>query len=443
MSIPTQYLHSVRNAADIVRAVERAVADHALAPGDPLPTVRLLAERLDVSPSTVAAAYRTLATRGIVTGRGRQGTRVNAGPALPARAAPPVPTGVRNLAAGNPSSALLPAIRPALRRLAVPAVTYGDALVDLVELTERARSQFRADGIPADRVVVLGGALDGVERVLLAHLRAGDRVAVEDPGFPRVFDLVGALGLVPRPVTIDDRGMVPDALTAALRDGARAVVLTPRAQNPTGAAMDTRRAAELRRVIRAQPDLLVIEDDHAGPVAGAEVHSLATRDRNRWAVVRSVAKSLGPDLRVAVLVGDATTVDRVEGRLRLGAGWVSHLLQGLVVELWSDAKTEATIATAATTYARRRTALIDALATRGIAAHGRSGLNVWVPVTEEDVAIGGLLARGWAVAGGERFRIASPPAIRVTIADLPAADAARFAADLAATLDPHRPQVLS
>lgn len=436
MSIPIQYLKHTKSAEAIVAAVERAVSEQALSPGDRLPTVRELADQQAISPSTVAAAYRTLAGRGIVTGRGRQGTRISAGPALPHRPPPVVPAGVRNLAAGNPDPALLPALQPVLRRLDPIRVSYGDDEADLPELARLAIAQLRADGIPAARVLTVSGALDGVERVLLAHLRPGDRVAVEDPGYPRVFDLLAALGLVALPVALDEHGMLPAALSVALDDGAVAVIVTPRAQNPTGAAFDDRRALELRKLLRRHPTVLTIEDDHAGPVAGTPAHTLADESKQRWAVVRSVAKSLGPDLRVAMLTGDRTTLDRVEGRLRLGAGWVSHVLQAIVVDLWSTPKTATQIQRARDTYGQRRGALVEALAEHGIGATGRSGLNVWVPVAAEDAVIAGLAQRGWAVAGGERFRLRTPPAVRITVASLEPADAAQVAADLAAVLAP-------
>jgi DNA-binding transcriptional MocR family regulator len=439
VSIPTHYLQGARGAEEIVRGIERAVAEHHLGPGDQLPTVRELAPRLGVSPSTVAAAYRSLATRGIVTGRGRQGTRVSAGPALPARTMPPTPPGVRNLAHGNPDPALLPPLRPALRTIRADHVSYGEAQADLPALLDLARERFEADGIPAGRLVVVSGALDGVERVLSAHLRPGDRVAVEDPGFPRVFDLVAALGLVAVPVVVDEHGMTPASLREALRDGATAVVVTPRAQNPTGAAFDERRARELRRTIRDHPDVLVVEDDHAGPIAGSPHHTLADDGRRRWAVVRSVAKSLGPDLRVALLAGDRATLDRVEGRLRIGAGWVSHVLQETVATLWSDDKTQGRIDRAAETYRGRRDALLGALADHGIAATAPSGLNVWVQVAEEEATIAGLLAKGWAVAGGERFRIRGGPALRITTSTLEPADARGLAADIDDELQPAVP----
>lgn len=431
----SQYKLRGSTASTLAADVERAIRDGRLAPGARLPTVREVARTLQVSPTTVAAAYRTLRQRGFVSARGRRGTQVSRRPPLAIGATfPVVPPGLRDLAYGNPDPALLPDLRPALRTVGRGPRLYGEAKNDpaLVRLASR---QLAADGIPATSLAVVGGALDGVERVLQAWLRPGDRVAVEDPGYAAVFDLLGALGMVPEPVGVDDSGPLPADVAGALARGAAALIVTPRAQNPTGAALDAARVRELARVLQGHPDVLVVEDDHAGPVAGVPALTLCA-ERTRWATVRSVSKSLGPDLRLAVAVGDAATIARVEGRQQLGAGWVSHILQGLVAALWSDAATERRLRAAGDTYTRRREALLQALAARGIVAHGRSGLNVWIPVPEEVRAVHALAAAGIAVRAGEPHRLGSGPAVRVTIATLQPKEAAGIAATLAEALTP-------
>jgi hypothetical protein len=79
---------------------------------------------------------------------------------------------------------------------------------------------------------------------------------------------------------------------------------------------------------------------------------------------------------------------------------------------------------------------VNALARRGVPATGRSGLGVWVGVPDEPAVITALLQRGWAVAPGERFRIASPPGIRIGIGTLTGAEACGLAADIAGCLAP-------
>lgn len=422
-------------AAALASSVEAGVHAGRLRPGDALPTVRNLAATLKLSPTTVAAAYKLLQARGLVSGLGRRGTRIAARPPTPAVSSrPPVPENAIDLATGNPDPALLPPLEPALRAIdPTPRLYDGPALVPA--LAAFAAGEFDADRISSRAMAIASGGLDAIERVLREHLRAGDRVAVEDPAFPGVLELSAVNGFVPVGVAVDDQGPVPAAMAAALRERPRALVVTPRAQNPTGAALSAPRASALRDVLKRAPDLLVIEDDHSAAIAGSPAVTLC-HARRAWAVVRSVSKFLGPDLRVALVAGDTMTIARLVGRQALGARWVSHILQQLVLALWSDPSSGRRLARAADIYRQRREALLAALAAQRVPARGASGLNVWVPVREEAATCQALLERGWAVMPGERFRLAAPPGIRVTTAALAVQEAERFAADLAAVVRP-------
>ncbi|OBG64567.1 MULTISPECIES: aminotransferase class I/II-fold pyridoxal phosphate-dependent enzyme [unclassified Mycobacterium] len=418
--MPVQNSITGTGADSIAASIEEAISAGSLAPGDALPPVRDLAAQLGVNANTAAAAYRLLRHRGAVETAGRRGTRVRQRPATTPRSllGLDVPAGVRDLSTGNPDPALLPLAGASLPGpVGGRPVLYGEPAMSAA-LVEFARAALSADGVPAEHLAVTSGALDGIERVLTAHLRPGDRVAVEDPGWANLLDLLAALGLSAEPVRVDDEGPLPADLARALDRGVRGLIVTTRAQNPTGAALSAGRRDELRNLlVRRAADLLVVEDDHCAGISGAPLHTVAGVTE-RWAFVRSASKAYGPDLRVAVLAGDRRTVERVHGRLRLGPGWVSHLLQDLAVSLWSDPAAARLVATAERRYADTRRRLATALAERDVAARGRSGLNVWIPVPDETVAITRLLGAGWAAAPGTRFRIGTPPGIRVTIADL-------------------------
>jgi DNA-binding transcriptional MocR family regulator len=422
--VTEQYQLAGGTAAEISASVETGVRDGRLAPGAPLPTVRALATELGVSPATVASAYRTLRERGLIETAGRGGTRVRARPPVSLRSSWRLrpPPGALDLASGAPDAALLPSLRG--RGFDAAPVNYGQG-GPLPELLSVARERLAADGVPAEHLTVTGGALDAIERMLTAHVRPGDRVAVEDPGWSNLLDLIAALGLTPVPVPVDADGPAPEGLRRALASGAVAVVITSRAQNPTGAVVTSGRSAALRKVLQRYPQTLVIEDDHAAELALQAAYPLAGATPS-WAYVRSVSKPFGPDLRLAVVAGDETSIARVAGRMRLGAGWVSTILQHLVLALWLDPAVAAQVAEARQVYAARRTALRDALGDP--APSGDSGINLWIPVADETRVVTALREEGLAVAPGSLFRLVSGPAIRVTTAALPVSQAPRVAA---------------
>lgn len=409
---------SIGRAADLVSLIEERIVRGELAPGDRLDPVRSVATEFGLAPNTVAAAYRTLGDRGLLIGRGRRGTFVAPRPSVATPADNAVPEGLIDLASGNPDPDLLPALAPALATIDTGHELYGAPSVD-PGLASLLVANLAADGIDATNLAVVGGALDGLERILEAHLRHGDSVALEDPGYPAVAELVAAMGLRAVPVAIDACGPRPDSLERAIAVGIDAIVITPRAQNPTGAAVGEARATELAAVLhRADAaELLVIEDDHAGAVAGWPYQHLCGPERARWATVRSMAKSLGPDLRVAALVGDATTIGRVRGRQVLGPGWVSHLLQRVVAAQLASEQVTAQLAEAAEVYTRRRAVVVEGLTAAGIdVTAARSGLNVWVPVDDETQVVAAMERYGFAVRAGARFRRRSPSAIRLSVA---------------------------
>ncbi|MEV4437320.1 aminotransferase class I/II-fold pyridoxal phosphate-dependent enzyme [Streptomyces sp. NPDC049585] len=428
-----QYGISGTTAKALSASIERAVTDGTLAPGAALPPVRRLAEDLGISPGTVATAYKELRRRGIVLTRGRGGTVVAPAPAVATRRPPRVPEGLRDLAGGHPDPAFLPDLLPPAPL--TPGAGSHRAAPRLPLLEEEVRAWLGQEGVPAEHVTFAHGALDLIGRLLSVELRPGDAVAMEDPGYHHLLDLVTALGLRTVAVEVDGEGMRPESLRAALRAGVRAVVCSPRAQNPYGGCLSAARRDALVGVLGEAPDVLVIENDHAGAIAAAPLHTLTAGGAlTRWAHVATVTKYLGTDLRWAAAACDPATLARHDGRLLLTSGWVSHLLQRTVLALMTDDVTRALVGRARQAYAERRRALTAELGRHGIPAHGASGMNVWVPVRDESAVVNGLRTYGWWVAAGTRFRIHSAPGVRITAAALPPADAARLARDFASVL---------
>src|SRR5438309_1706587 len=177
MNVVIHYQIKGESGNQIAGSIENGIRAGRIRAGERLPAVRALADRLEVSPTTVAAAYRTLRVRGLVHGAGRRGTVVNRRPALATPPAPASPAGARDLTEGGPDPALLPPLKPVLARIEPSTMTYS-AAANRPRLIELARRQFQADGInaPAIAIAIVNGALDGIERVLQAYLRPGDAI---------------------------------------------------------------------------------------------------------------------------------------------------------------------------------------------------------------------------------------------------------------------------
>src|SRR2546426_12377957 len=128
MKEPIQYRIVGTKASEIAASIEGEIRAGAITHGATLPPVRVLASSLKVSPTTVAAAYRALRQRGVLSGHRRRGTQVSHRPPLFARPAVSVLPGLRDLANGNPDPALLPSLRTALAKMDLHPRLYGETI---------------------------------------------------------------------------------------------------------------------------------------------------------------------------------------------------------------------------------------------------------------------------------------------------------------------------
>lgn len=420
------------SAEAIFASIREGIGNGRLAAGSALPPVRDLAEQLGVNRNTVAAAYKRLDAAGLASTAGRRGTLVRGLPPTLAREGSAPGLALRDLAGGNPDPRCLPGLRwaPAAPRL------YGVGTVD-PRMQRLARASLDADCPAPYALELTHGAVDGIERLLSAWLLPGDRIAVEDPCFLGSLNVLAAAGHAPLPVAMDAHGMQVESLRQALAAGARAVLLTPRAHNPTGASLDAKRARALRQLLAGYPQVAVLVDDHYALLSQQAYHSVLPADGRRWALLRSLSKSLGPDLRVAWLACDEDTAARLRLRLAAGTGWVSHLLQDAASTVLESVSQRARITAAGERYQQRLQGLQALLQARGLPTPmPMEGLNLWLPLaTDSNPQVLALAARGWHVRAGEVFAVAAPAhGLRITCAALAVPAQRQLADDLAAVL---------
>ncbi|MET0496064.1 MAG: PLP-dependent aminotransferase family protein [Actinoplanes sp.] len=409
-----------RSARGIAAAVSRLVTAGDLPVGARLPTVRDVARALGVSPTTVSEAWRSLTRAGAIQTRGRSGSFVT-DPVLPPKRLRYAQlggliSGSRDFSTGVPDYDLLPSLTESLRRIGDARLTTSyleGPVLPRLETVLRQRWPYEVE-----QLTVVDGALDALDRVTQTVVRFGDHVLVENPAFPPVLDLLDAVGATVVGVPIDEHGLRPDALAAALKAyDPVAVYLQPRAHNPTGVSLTARRVAELADVLAARPGVTIVEDDHAGDIASAPPVSLGTRLPGRTVHVSGFSKSHGPDLRLAALGGPAAIITAVTDRRLLGPGWSSRLLQAVLLDLLTSPDAVAQVEAARDVYAQRRAALLAALAERGLTATAADGINLWLTVEDQQMAMLALAAHGIAVAPGAPFEVTALGAdhVRVTV----------------------------
>lgn len=411
-----------RTPTGIALAIGRLISTGALATGDKLPTVRAMAEQVGVSPTTVNDAWQILHSHGAITTEGRRGTFVRGtrqGTAPGRYWQVPVDPDIFSidLSTGTPDPSLLPPLGPILSKLDLdaPVSSYLDAPV-LPGLEALLRDAWPFE---PEHLTIVDGAQDGLDRLITTLVSFGDAVVINDPAFPPILDMLDRAGAQTIPVEMDEDGVIPHALKEALLHDPVALFIQPRSHNPTGTTMTNKRAEQLAALVAERP-ITVVEDDHSAGISRATIATLGEFIPAQVVHIQSFSKSHGPDLRLAAVAGAGRPIDTLVRHRRLGSSWTSRLLQQVLLHMLTDNASKKIVSRAATEYARRRQALVESLDSHGLVVGGSSGINIWIPVIDEQFALISLAAHGIGAAPGTPFKV-SPTAqqhIRVSTGQL-------------------------
>ncbi|ELS53313.1 putative transcriptional regulator, GntR family domain or Aspartate aminotransferase [Streptomyces viridochromogenes Tue57] len=307
--------HVLPLTVQIQENIKREISEGALHPGTRLPSSRQLAEDLGVSRSVVVEAYGQLVAEGYLEAAQGSGTRVAAhlttAPQTPTLLADsrPAPVARWDLRAHNADPAAFPerewlaAYQRAVRRMEPRELGY-PPLSGLTALrAELAGYLGRARGVHTTRehVMVVAGFAQALGMVCEVLPRLGiGTLAVEDPCHPQQRQFIGESGLRCRPVPVDEDGIDVAALA---RSGARAVLVTPTHQFPTGVVLSAERRAALVRWAQ-EVDGWIVEDDYDGDLwlaHGRRPTALQRLDPSRVLYAGTASKSLAPGMRLGWL----------------------------------------------------------------------------------------------------------------------------------------------
>ncbi|MFH9347991.1 PLP-dependent aminotransferase family protein [Kitasatospora sp. NPDC017646] len=353
--------------------VREAIRTGRLRVGERLPSSRELARTLGLSRGLVQECYAQLQAEGYLVTRPGSATRVAAGAAAPAAPARPGGASSRLLADfrwGVPDLGSFPvqdwlwAVREAARTMPVAAFDYGEARGNaaLREVLAGYLRRVRAAAADPEHIVVCNGYAQGLGLALRVLADAGVRtVAFEDPGSSATIGgAASAAGLRAVPVPVDEHGIDVRALAAT---DARAVVVTPAHQWPTGVALAPERRLALVEWAR-QRDAILIEDDYDAEFRydREPVGALQGLAPDRVIAMGTVSKSLAPALRIGWMLCPpelAGPLARQKHRSDRGTATLDQLALARLIE---SGRFDRHLRRMRATYAARRTALLTALA---------------------------------------------------------------------------------
>ncbi|MEU8381664.1 PLP-dependent aminotransferase family protein [Streptosporangium sp. NPDC048865] len=425
-------------------ALRESIRAGRLAAGERLPSSRALARDLGVSRGLVTECYAQLRAEGYLVTRGGSATRVAA--ARPPVGAPSPPTALITPTApigstpagpvrvdfrpGVPDLSSFPrerwsrALRHACRDVPSDLLGYGDPYGDPVLRDVLAAYLRRVRGAAADaaHTVVCAGYAQGLQLVLRALAGEGVRVvAVEDPGDPDHRAAAATAGLDVVAVPVDEHGVDTGALAAT---GARAVLLTPAHQSPTGVVLAPGRRQALIAWAAAR-DATIVEDDYDAEFRydREPVGALQGLAPDRVALLGSVSKSLAPALRLGWILCPPGLSADVARQKRLADRGSPVLDQFALADLLRSGHYDRHLRHMRTRYAARRAALVDALGryapeveVHGLAA-GFHAVAQLPPDTDERAVVEAARRRSVALYGISGYLL-DPPERRTTPARL-------------------------
>ncbi|MFZ6647770.1 PLP-dependent aminotransferase family protein [Undibacterium sp. TJN25] len=353
-----------------------AINSGLLKPGDRILSARALTKELGLARGTIDTAYSLLAAEGYIQARGQAGTIVTPGLRAPVASTAPSFQSSVPAVSFRPDSILpfqmgLPALDEFPRKIwarlgarCVRAMQPSDMTHPSVYGLPALRAEIaaylqvsRGINCSPSQIFVTSGYRHTMELIGHALLKAGDRVLVEDPGYPPTRELLEHMQIAAVPVAIDGEGMVvAEGLKAAPR--ARAAVVTPAHQSPLCVSLSLpRRQALLEWAARNKA--WIIEDDYDGEYryVSRPLPALKSLDREgRVLYAGTFSKVLFPSIRLAYLVVPEAQVERFEEVSQVFAAGSPELTQAIVTAFIKEGHFARHIQRMRKLYAERREA---------------------------------------------------------------------------------------
>jgi GntR family transcriptional regulator/MocR family aminotransferase len=374
--------------------IRHGIMERALRPGEALPSTRELAEENSISRTVVVQAYDQLIAEGFITGRRGSGTYVSehlhpspvpeprrsAQMRLSKFGAAVTSLARRGLSPVRESQALpydfaygrcsldefpLAAWRRILlrrtRSAPLRSFDYGSAAGNplLREAIAGHLRRSRAIHCDVSQVVIVNGSQQALDLTIRLLLNPGDTIAVEDPQYHGMRQVLLAARLRVRPVPVDHDGID----LRHMPRHARLALVTPSHQFPTGAVLPLQRRLALLAWAR-HANAVIVEDDYDGEFRyeGEPVEPLQSLDRDgRVLYVGTFSRTIFPALRIGYVVAPRPLVSALVAAKWLADRHTAVLEQETLAEFIASGVYERHLRRTRRANAVRRAALLSAI----------------------------------------------------------------------------------
>ena len=295
----------------IVKAIENALGNGSLKPGDRLPAQRDLAGQLSINIGTVTRAYAVMRETGVISGEVGRGTFINKldladGPRSLWDRATPRP--FIDLSHSFPDDA---PIHPAISEILNAWTAQTDVAALLARQVDTGLLSHRRTGAGwlarfgldcgADDVMITCGSQHGLMLAMAALSRPGDIIMTEELAFYGLKSAASMMGRSLMGIRMDEQGLTPDHLEIICRrTGAKVLFCTPTLHNPTTSIMPLQRREEVLQVCRRH-DVMIVEDDVWNFLLDLPAVPFAVLDPERTVYITSFSKIIGPGVRIGLL----------------------------------------------------------------------------------------------------------------------------------------------
>ncbi len=418
-----------RNIAD---AIEKAIAGGELREGVRLPPQRELAYQLGVSLNTVTRAYAEARRRGLVHGEVGRGTYIRTTDSLTetrssTRDLVRPESGVIDL------SANLPCLGQGTRALAKTLTDLGrsenlDRFLDYQPKVEQGGHEAAGTkwiarlGLQSSQknIILTSGAQHGIMVALMALLRPGDTLLVEQMTYAPLKQMAHHLSIKLCPVEMDEDGLNPEHLEEACKkSGARALYCMPTLHTPTTISMPDQRRQDIADIARRQ-NIIIIEDAVFSFLPRKPQLPLATYAPERSILITSVSKSLAPGLRVGYLVAPELYNQSIRDAVNMSC-WMTPPLMAEIASRWINEN----IADKLNEWQRDEASVRQKIAADHLSEHNylahNDAFSIWMPLEAPwrgDTFRREAEARGVKVLSNEAFAVGQasvPHGVRICL----------------------------